>query len=167
MKWTNSPKVFIEIALLQIAEFTNGQASHAEAGAGIDTGAIHQLTDKLTRLEKELAELKNNPGRSAPPRRETRQPAQRPANSTLKITYEKSRTVLAEAERSALQETTTNWATFLTQLKNTSAPAHAKIVDSKPAAASSTALVVAFKYEIHCSLYLDNKELAEDRKSVV
>src|SRR5699024_11787952 len=77
MKWTNSPKVFIEIALLQIAEFTNGQASHAEAGAGIDTGAINQLTDKLTRLEKELAELKNNSGRSAPSRRETRQPSQR------------------------------------------------------------------------------------------
>lgn len=161
MKWTNSPKVFIEIALLQIAEFTNGQASHAEAGAGIDTGAINQLTDKLTRLEKELAELKNNSGRSAPSRRETRQPSQRPAKSTFKIPYEKIRTVLAEAERSALQETTTNWATFLTQLKNTSAPAHAKIVDSKPAAASSTALVVAFKYEIHCSLFLDNKELAE------
>ena len=161
MKWTNSPKVFIEIALLQIAEFTSGQTAHAGDGAGVDTNVIHQLTDKLARLEKELGQLKNNPERTAPPRRETRQPSQRPAKSTFKIPYEKIRTVLAEAERSALQDTTTKWATFLTQLKNTSAPAHAKIVDSKPAAASSTALVVAFKYEIHCSLFLDNKELAE------
>ncbi len=41
------------------------------------------------------------------------------------------------------------------------APAHATIQDSKPVAASKDALVVAFKYEIHCSLFLDHKQTIE------
>src|SRR5699024_11875665 len=53
------------------------------------------------------------------------------------------------------------WASFLNQIKTTNAPAHATIQDSKPAAASDQALVVAFKYEIHCSLFLDNREMVE------
>ncbi len=50
---------------------------------------------------------------------------------------------------------------FLSKLKSASAPAHATIQDSKPAAASQEALVVQFKYEIHCSLFLDNQETVE------
>ncbi len=46
-------------------------------------------------------------------------------------------------------------------MKKTNAPAHATIQDSKPVAASSHTVVVAFKYEIHCSLFLDNQPLAE------
>ena len=49
----------------------------------------------------------------------------------------------------------------MANLKKASAPAHATIQDSKPAAASNEALVVAFKYEIHCSLFLDNREMVE------
>lgn len=46
-------------------------------------------------------------------------------------------------------------------MKTTNAPAHATIQDSKPAAASADTLIVAFKYEIHCSLFLDHREMVE------
>src|SRR5699024_12869491 len=46
-------------------------------------------------------------------------------------------------------------------LKGANAPAHATIENSKPAAASNQAVVVAFKYEIHCSLFLDHEETVE------
>src|SRR5699024_12192497 len=74
---------------------------------------------------------------------------------------EKIRNVLQEATKPALKEVHSEWASFLNQLKTTNAPAHATIQDSKPAAASDQALVVAFKYEIHCSLFLDNREMVE------
>src|SRR5699024_7114497 len=45
--------------------------------------------------------------------------------------------------------------------KSANAPAHATIQDSHPVAASDQAVVVAFKYEIHCSLFLDHRETVE------
>src|SRR5699024_5207586 len=59
------------------------------------------------------------------------------------------------------QQVQAKWAGFLDQLKQTNAPAHATIQDSKPVAASKDALIVGFKYEIHCSLFLDHKEMVE------
>src|SRR5699024_429791 len=59
------------------------------------------------------------------------------------------------------QQVRVEWANFLERLKHQHAPAHATIQDSKPAAASKEALVVAFKYEIHCSLFLEHKEMIE------
>src|SRR5699024_2272680 len=79
------------------------------------------------------------------------------SKNSYKIPYEKIRTVLEVASKPALQEVQKQWAAFLEQLKGADAPAHATIQDSKPAAASDEALVVAFRYEIHCSLFLDNR----------
>ena len=69
--------------------------------------------------------------------------------------------VLSQAEKSALQQVRGEWANFLDQLKQQNAPAHATIQDSKPVAASKEAIIVGFKYEIHCALFLDHKELIE------
>ncbi|MUK88103.1 DNA polymerase III subunit gamma/tau [Ornithinibacillus sp. L9] len=160
MKWTNNPKVFIEIALLTI---TNRYQQQDETSQSADSEAVMQLTNKLAQLEKQLENLKEVNGGSqaqAPSEPKRRAPARASKNS-YKIPYEKIRMVLQEAEKTALKEVQSQWAAFLNKLKTTNAPAHATIQDSKPAAASDKALVVAFKYEIHCSLFLDNRELVE------
>lgn len=167
MKWTNSPKVFIEIALLQITNDKIAVEASQPISESVENPAssiqLQQLTDQVARMERELTQMKNNP--QAPSgNNETREPRrtqQRTTKNTFRIPYEKIRLVLQDASRPALQAVSSEWANFLTQLKQTSAPAHAKIVDSKPAAASESALIIAFKYDIHCSLFLDNKEMAE------
>ncbi|WP_099158927.1 DNA polymerase III subunit gamma/tau [Virgibacillus ndiopensis] len=159
IKWTNSPKVFIEIAILTITNRYNGKN---EAASAVDSEAVIQLTHKLEQLEKELKALKEAPAAtSQPARTEQRRPSPRQSKNSYKIPYEKIRNVLQEAEKPALKQVQSDWAKFLSALKATSAPAHATIQDSKPAAASDQALVVAFKYEIHCSLFLDNRETVE------
>src|SRR5699024_198606 len=93
---------------------------------------------------------------------EVRRPTRRaPRTNGYKIPYEKIRQILGKAEKEALQDVNAKWGIFLNQLKATNAPAHATIQDSKPAAASSEVIVVAFRYEIHCSLFLDNQEIIE------
>lgn len=158
IKWTNSPKVFIEIAIITI---TNRYA--AETGDPAAAGEVLKLTQKMAQLEKELTQLKEQPpannNQPAPVREQRRQP-QRSKNS-FKIPVEQIRGVLNRAEKQELKQVQGNWAAFLDRLKSTNAPAHATILDSKPAAASTDALVVAFKYEIHCSLFLDNREVVE------
>ncbi|MEN2466788.1 DNA polymerase III subunit gamma/tau [Ornithinibacillus sp. JPR2-1] len=162
MKWSNNPKVFIEIAIITIS---NRYQDKLESTDSVSSEAVMQLTQKLANLEKEMTNLKQ-----APPQVNTGTKAQQPerrrtqtgkSKNSYKIPYERIRNVLKEAEKPALKEVQSVWANFLSKLKTTSAPAHATIQDSKPAAASETSLVVAFKYEIHCSLFLDNCELVE------
>ncbi|PAV28528.1 DNA polymerase III subunit gamma/tau [Virgibacillus profundi] len=160
IKWTNSPKVFIEIAILTI---TNRYLKEEHSGKAEDSEAVANLTGKMAQLEKELNMLKQNPVVSAQPtpQREARRPQSRGSKNSYKVPNERIRDVLRQAEKQALKNVQSQWANFLSKLKGTNAPAHATIQDSKPAAASEEALVVAFKYEIHCSLFLDNREVVE------
>lgn len=160
IKWSNSPKVYIEIAILTI---TNRESSGGSRSA-VASDEVLRLTQKLAQLEKELTTIKEQPQTSSDQpavQRETRrQPSRSPKNG-FKVPTEQIYAVLRQAEKSELKHVQGNWANFLERLKTTSAPAHATIQDSKPVAASPEALVVAFKYEIHCSLFLDNRELVE------
>ncbi|MBP1970291.1 DNA polymerase-3 subunit gamma/tau [Virgibacillus natechei] len=161
IKWTNSPKVFIEIALLTI---TNRYHEQEQTASSIDSEAVTRLTNKMAQLEKELTMLKEKPvehAQPAPQQREQRKPQSRGAKNSYKIPIERIRDVLRQAEKAELKNVQSQWANFLSKLKTTNAPAHATIQDSKPVAASNQALVVSFKYEIHCSLFLDNQETIE------
>src|SRR5699024_5131215 len=57
MKWTNSPKMFIEIAILTL---TNQQDNEQAETGVVDNTAITKLTEKIERLEKELENIKQN-----------------------------------------------------------------------------------------------------------
>lgn len=159
MKWSNNPKVFIEIAMITI---TNRHQEVNNTSDVASSEAVIQLTQKLSQLEKEIVNLKQSPQQqqtTTQPERKRTQPSK--SKNSYKVPYERIRNVLKEAQKPALKEVHSNWANFLSKLKATSAPAHAVVQDSKPVAASESALVVAFKYEIHCSLFLDNRELVE------
>lgn len=159
IKWTNSPKVFIEIAILSI---TNPYKEVQGETASVDSDAMAKLTNRLAGLEKELTVLRQAPVAEANAKGEASRPMRKTAKANrFKIPYEQIRMTLNEAEKAALQEVNTKWVSFLSQLKAINAPAHATIQDSKPAAASERGLVVAFRYEIHCSLFVDNREVIE------
>lgn len=160
IKWSTSPKVFIEIAILTITNRGNRQDAPANVA---DADTVSKLMGRIEHLEKELTALKESPAaaKQPAPAKEPRRSNPRSAKNRYNVPYEKIRRVLDAAERSILKEVQSQWASFLSQLKSTSAPAHATIQDSKPAAASSDSLVVQFKYEIHCSLFLDNRETVE------
>ena len=159
IKWTNSPKVFIEIAILTI---TNRYHSEEQQSGTIDSDAILKLNQKISQLETQLQQLRQNPVATAnPPQVEKRRPQRATGKSSYKVPYERIRGVLKEANKPSLKQVQSGWANFLSQLKGTNAPAHATIQDSKPVAASDQAIVVSFKYEIHCSLFLDHKDTVQ------
>ncbi|HEY4599861.1 MAG TPA: DNA polymerase III subunit gamma/tau [Cerasibacillus sp.] len=157
IKWTNNPKVFIEIALISITNRHQNQATEQDTSA---SPVIH----KINQLEKEVQSLKETTTTSPQQEVAVQKPQKRqmrPSKNSYKVPFERIRLTLQEAQKDMLRKVQADWATFLSQLKATSAPAHATIQDSKPVAASPKAVVVAFKYEIHCSLFLDNQSLAE------
>ncbi|MFB1051680.1 DNA polymerase III subunit gamma/tau [Paraliobacillus sp. JSM ZJ581] len=159
MKWTNSPKVFLEITVLKIIE---EPLQHAEGNA-VEPESVKQLLQKVEQLEQELKALKQN--NVAYESQQTQQQAQKrrqPATKKqFKVPYERIRYVLEHASKSDLKNIQSQWANFMQLLKKQNAPAHATVQDSKPSAASEEALILAFKYEIHCSLALEHQQTIE------
>lgn len=160
IKWTNSPKIFVEITLLTITNRHNKTEQNIEEKQ-INNSEVKDLTERINLLEKKLNEVgqSNSSAQAAPTTR--KREMSRAKKRTYDIPHERIRNVLTQAEKSALQQVRAEWANFLDQLKRKNAPAHATIQDSKPVAASKEAIVVGFKYEIHCGLFLEHKELIE------
>lgn len=156
MKWTTSPKVFIEISVLKLTETKQTQIA-------VSDEQVLQLTEKLGKLEKELRLLKEQ-GIKATEQAPQQTKRKRPVTSknSYKVPFERIRMVLEKADKDSLKAIHQQWPNFMQTIKQKSAPAHATIVDAKPAAASSDTLVLAFKFEIHCSLALDHQQLIED-----
>lgn len=156
MKWTTSPKVFIEISVLKLTE------EESTSSVANDTHIL-QLTEKLGKLEKELRVLKEQGIKSehpnAIPKRQQKRTPQ--SKSNYKIPFERIRLTLEKAEKEHLKNVQRAWANVLQQVRAKSAPAHATLQEAKPAAASFDNLVIAFRYDIHCSLALEHRELIE------
>ena len=157
IKWSHNPKVFIEIVLLTITT----ELKEEKSAPSIDSKALSDMNNKIKKLEKEIKQMQKTSLNHAQDERTRKSTAKQQINNRYKIPYERINQVLKEAEKTELQKVHNAWATFLTELKATSAPAHATIQESKPVAASSKSIVVSFKYEIHCSLFLDNQETVE------
>ncbi len=158
MKWTTSPKVFIEIALLNMSEVQSNTSQPAE------TEAVMKLSRKLEELEKEITVLKERPqstgSSESAPKKQKRTPA-RSGRNGYNIPYERIRQVLNEASKDEIKKIQGQWANFMEALKQNNAPAHATLLNSKPRAASTKALILAFRYDIHCSLALEHQKTIE------
>lgn len=154
IKWANSPKVFVEIAILHIAD----QSAPTES---VEAEAVQQLTRKISQLEQELKQLKLQPQSAVAPAEQPKRPVRTGSKNSYRVPFERIRQVLSEATKDELKLVAEHWASFMDALKRQSAPAHATILNSKPRAASQNALIIGFKYEIHCSLALEHKDTIE------
>ncbi|SES15209.1 DNA polymerase-3 subunit gamma/tau [Gracilibacillus ureilyticus] len=154
IKWTNSPKVFIEIAILKICE----QPQHKQSTSNED---YNKLIKKIEELENKIKEM---PQRAAVQQETKPQPVRRSSptgRNNYNVPYDRIRHVLTEASKDVLKKVKSQWPNFMDALKKQSAPAHATIQNSKPSAASSDVVIIAFRYEIHCSLALEHKQTIE------
>ncbi|SIS53705.1 DNA polymerase III subunit gamma/tau [Salimicrobium flavidum] len=157
MKWTTSPKVFIEIALLNIADQKKASST------GADAEIVEKLSQRIDTLEKKLVKMEENP----PLQQENQQAAapkrtpSRGSKNNYQVPYEKVHRTLQEASKEAISGVKGVWGEFMEALKRRNAPAHATLLNSKPRAASESSLVLAFRYDIHCSLALDHKGTIE------
>src|SRR5699024_12794315 len=90
IKWTNNPKVFIEIAIITI---TNRYQQETNTNP-IEEETISRLTTKLSHLEKELEKLKKAPASSRDDTATKQQPSRhssRSVKNSYKIPIERIR----------------------------------------------------------------------------
>lgn len=161
LKWTTSPKVFVEVTLISITNRHETNDVKGEQNVA-NLAEMVKLQNRLAELEKKLTQFAQAPPtQQTTPNQNTQRPSRARSRKTYDVPYERIRNVLSEAEKNALIQMQNHWPTFLEQLKVVNRPAHATIQESKPVAASRDSVIVAFKYEIHCSLFLEHKEVIE------
>ncbi|WP_338779234.1 DNA polymerase III subunit gamma/tau [Metabacillus sp. FJAT-52054] len=151
MKWTNHPRIFLEVAIVKLCE--------TEAAKAVQTGtADPQLLERISQLEAELKELrKNGVPAGQPAQAPSDQKAAKMVRSNFKVPAGRIHEILKEATRQDLEALKKIWSGMIDQLRTQNKASHAALIgESEPVAASSKSFVLKFKYEIHCKMVAEN-----------
>ncbi|MBE4907794.1 DNA polymerase III subunit gamma/tau [Bacillus luteolus] len=158
MKWTNHPRIFLEVAIVKLCQQDGPQV--VQTVPQIDT-----LMNRINQLENELQQLKekgiavSNDGVAQPERK----PQKSAARSGYKTPTGRLIEILKQATRPDLELLKSRWGAMLEQLRQQNKVSHAALlIDSEPVAASNTAFVLKFKYEIHCKMVAENNNNVRD-----
>lgn len=154
MRFSNHARIYLEVCLVKLCQTESGQVE-------ADGPQFQELFKKIEALEKEIKWLKNNSqplGDSAAkqPAQVQRRPA-RNAGKEFRVSPGVVTQVLKEATRQKLNDVKSHWGEFLNILNQRQMRSQAALLnDAEPAAASDHAIVVKFKYDIHCQMAMEN-----------
>jgi len=149
MKWTNHPRLLLEVALVRLC--------HQPAAApSLSASELEPLVKRIETLEAELRRLKEQPSASpsaAAPAKKTTKVAK---TGGYKAPVGRIHELLKQATHEDLALIKGRWADVLDTLKRQHKVSHAALLqESEPVAASASAFVLKFKYEIHCKMATD------------
>lgn len=153
MKWTNHPRIFLEVVMVQLCQQFMMQANGADR--------LQAIMNRMQQLEKELEQVKKNgvPAGVQQEVRETRAAPKPVRTGSMKIPVGRVNEVLKQAKRQDLEQLKAVWGELLGRLKAYNKVAFAVLLEnSEPVAASDDTYVLAFQYEIHCKMASENRE---------
>jgi len=153
MKWTNHPRIFLEVVMVQLCQQFMMQANGADR--------LQAIMNRMQQLEKELEQVKKNgvPAGVQQEVRETRAAPKPVRTGSMKIPVGRVNEVLKQAKRQDLEQLKAVWGELLGRLKAYNKVAFAVLLEnSEPVAASDDTYVLAFRYEIHCKMASENRE---------
>ncbi|WP_416829681.1 DNA polymerase III subunit gamma/tau [Ectobacillus polymachus] len=146
MKWTNHPRVFLEVVIVKLCQVQKSDLVQA---------ALKRIED----MEQELAKLRN--GIPAP--QESHTPQQRKVTNSvrtnIRLPMGRIHEVLKSATRKDLEQVKSTWGEVLEQLKAKSKVSYAVLLEnSEPVAASVDSYILAFQFDIHCKMASENED---------
>lgn len=155
MKRTNHPQIFLEMSVVSLCqtEAPSGQASDQQ---------LQVLKDKVSELALELEKLKSGQVKiehQAEPNEQTKATTKSQASrgTKLKVPVMDMKQVLEKATKKDLHNIKSQWSDIMERLKKINIAAHAWLLESQPVASSNDAFLLAFKYEFHCQMVVENK----------
>ncbi|MGY4688180.1 DNA polymerase III subunit gamma/tau [Salibacterium sp. K-3] len=151
MKGASHPKIFLEMALINICHVEGGQKAPQNTA---DQSEIRSLREKISELEKRVQAEKSH---APSPASEKKAPESnssgesRPAAnlSTGRGAEGRIRDILTNATKQELQAVTNEWSSVMKEVKQQSVPAHAWLSDAKPVVSDGETLLLAFQNEMH------------------
>ncbi|UCZ53281.1 DNA polymerase III subunit gamma/tau [Bacillus shivajii] len=158
MKWTNHPKVFLEMFIVQSCH-TQPNTSPANEEAIDQSETIQALERRIKQLEMKLQNAPNTATQeSEEPAAQRSRPKPRPvqASGKSRVQIGRVKEMLKLATKQHLQMVHSRWGQVMEEVKKRSVPASAWLNDCKPVACSENDCVLAFKNEMHRDM-IDNK----------
>ncbi|MEC1180723.1 DNA polymerase III subunit gamma/tau [Metasolibacillus meyeri] len=150
MRFSHHTKIYLETALLKITQITSG----SQSVVGVNP-ALEEKVVTLERLVQQLTEqLANGTTEQQQEKQAPRQRAKTP--NGFKPQTGRIQEVLKDATKEDIQKIKSAWAQGLNQLQKSQA---ALLAEAEPVAASSSAFVLKFKYDIHCQMVAENRSL--------
>lgn len=153
MRFSHHTKIYLETALLKMSQ-------HVSAPVNVATGVVGvspELEQKVATLENLVRQLTQQLQNGAAPiqAKEIPRPRAKSPNGFNAPTG-RIEEVLKMATKTDVQKIKSVWAKVLSQLQKSQA---ALLAEAEPVAASTSAFVLKFKYDIHCQMVAENKEL--------
>lgn len=157
MRFSNHAKIYVETALIRLSQLSAKPAAVSGEASTVSDEQVQKLERKIAQLEAQL----NSGG--APVAEQPKKQRQR-AQSSIKVPTGRIEQVLKSATKPAIQQIKSQWALILQQMQRSHA---ALLNDAEPVAASDSAFVLKFKYEIHCQMAIDNQTFSTSFPQVV
>jgi DNA polymerase-3 subunit gamma/tau len=150
MKWTNHPRVFLEVACIQLAQTTEEKAPQKESTDLVGPG-WQQLVNKVEKLEEQIQKLQKSgiQGTTESETKPNRPTPQRRGSTSTLVSQHKIKEMLKTASKPLLLQLTEQWATILEEVKRKKITVHAWLVDSEPVVCSNDFFLLSFKSVIH------------------
>ena len=155
MRFSNHARIYLEVCLVKLC-----QAETKPVAA--DLSGVQELIGKIEALEKEIESLKSN--RTMGEEVSKTQPEKKTVRTTnsFRANTRMIREVLKEATREDLNTIKSRWGDLLEMLNSRQMRSQSALLnDAEPAAASPTAFVLKFKYDIHCKMAMENPKFLE------
>lgn len=151
MRWTNHPRIFLEVAIVKLCQLEKPVCSGT-------TAEVDSLIAKVEQLESELEELKEKGVQVSDESPATsKSKPQRVARKGFQAPVGRINEILKEATKSDLNLVKGRWGEMLGRLAQKQMRSQAALLnEAEPVAASTSAFIIKFKYEIHCQMAMEN-----------
>lgn len=152
MKWTNHPRVFLEVACIQVIQQTEVASQQSDV-AEIPASQLQPLISKIGQLEEQLKKLQSgvstHQGTVETEKKRNRPIPPHRQSSLPQVSQHKIKEMLKRASKPVLLQLTEQWAIILEEIKKKRITVHAWLIDSEPVASSTDFFILAFKSGIH------------------
>lgn len=149
MRFTNHPKIFLEVAIVKLCQQESVPASHSSSD-------YSQLQQRIVQLENEIRDLKQHGVmRAEEPQQHVQKKTGRSVRKGFTAPVGKINEILKSATKQDLMAIKGRWAEMMERMTVSQA---ALLKDAEPVAASDHAFVIKFKYEIHCQMAMDKMD---------
>lgn len=153
MRYSNHAKVYLETALLKMSQVKENNA-HQEVDLSHFEEKIAQLEQMIVGLEQQVKQGAASNGGPTPQASESQKRQRLRTQTGYKAPTGRIQEVLKTATKQDIQLIKSHWTTIMNQLQKSHA---ALLNEAEPVAASDSAFVLKFKYDIHCQMAADNQ----------
>jgi len=158
MRFSHHTKIYLETALLKMAQVQNSGVVSAQAQVG-SLAIDPAMNEKVANLEKMVQQLtmqlQNGMQVQGNAVQQKEAPRPRAKSNNFNAPIGRIREVLKGATKQDIHNIKNAWAQSLSQMQKSQA---ALLAEAEPVAASSSAFVIKFKYDIHCRMVAENRE---------